>query len=59
MMVISTCFLVSVLRDGLRNLNPYAFLYGSSAVSLFKVPYVISISVNGVGLTSALIYMAP
>jgi hypothetical protein len=57
-MVISTCFLVSVLRDGL-NLNPYAFLYGSSAVSLFKVPYVISISVNGVGLTSALIYMAP
>jgi len=48
-----------VLRDGVKRLNPYLFLYGFSVIASFRILYVISISVNGVGLTSALIYVAP
>ncbi|MEM4427785.1 MAG: hypothetical protein QW036_03445, partial [Zestosphaera sp.] len=59
MLLASTCFLALFLRDGLRRLNPYLFLYGSLVIASFRILYVVSISVNGVGLTSALIYIAP
>jgi len=59
MLLVSSCFLLLVLRDGVRRLNPYLFLYGFLVIASFRILYVISISVNGVGLTSALIYVAP
>jgi len=43
----------------MRRLNPYLLLYGFLVIASFRILYVISISVNGVGLTSALIYVAP
>lgn len=59
MLLSSSCFLLVFLRDGLRRLNPYLILYGLLVIASFRILYVTSISVNGVGLTSALIYMAP
>lgn len=59
MLLASSCFLLVFLKDGLRRLNPYLILYGLLVITSFRILYVTSISVNGVGLTSALIYMAP
>ncbi|MFN3268290.1 MAG: hypothetical protein ACK416_03405, partial [Zestosphaera sp.] len=59
MLLASSCFLLIFLRDGVKRLNPYLLLYGLLVIALFRILYVTSISVNGVGLTSALIYMAP
>lgn len=59
MLLASSCFLLIFLRDGVKRLNPYLLLYGFLVIALFRILYVTSISVNGVGLTSALIYMAP
>ena len=59
MLLTSSFFLLTTLRDGLKRLNPHLLLYGLLVIGSFRVLYVTSISVNGVGLTSALIYMAP
>lgn len=59
MILSSTLFLTLTLRNGLKVFRPYLIVYGTLAVASFRVLYVTSISLNGVGLTSSLIYMAP
>ncbi len=59
MILFSSLFLILALRNGLRVFRPYLIAYGVLAVASFRVLYVTSISLNGVSLTSSLIYMAP
>ncbi|MEM4485929.1 MAG: DMT family transporter [Zestosphaera sp.] len=59
MILVSSCFLTLTLRRGIRRFKPLLVAYGALVVTSFRLLYAASISLNGVGLTSSLIYMAP
>ncbi len=46
-------------RRGFKSMHKDLLVYGSTVIVLFRILYVISISVNGAGITASLLYTAP
>ena len=46
-------------KEGIRRLSPLLLLYGATVVGAFRMLYAFSVQVNGPGVTSSLLYIAP
>jgi len=46
-------------KESIRRLSPLLLLYGATVVGAFRMLYAFSVQVNGPGVTSSLLYIAP